>query len=870
MATPMMAQYEEIKKQYSDCILLFRLGDFYEMFGDDAVKASKILDITLTSRSKGDSKIPLCGVPYHAIENYLAKLTKHGEKVAICDQVSDPKLPGIVQREVTRVVTPGTTFSESILDGKQNNYIASVVSKGDVFGFAYADITTGSFATTQINSQNDLFTELAKINPTECILPPEIYENDLGTILKDSFEHTYFFSFETFKDARETLKDHMQVKSLTGFGLDNHEIAVNAAGFLFNYLFETQKNDLKHIQKVKYFFTDEYMPMDEATLRNLELLYTLRDQQKEGSLLSVIDSTLTSMGGRLLKFWLTHPLLNKRDIQGRLDSIEEFIQNSGLLSDVRTLLKDVLDIERVMARLSLGSGNARDLVALKSSLQKIPEIKALLKQVKSSFLTHLQNSFNELERLIALIDKAIENEPPLIVREGGMIKDGYNKELDELKAISREGKNFIKDLQEKEIKRTGISSMKVKYNKVFGYYIEVSKANLQHIPEDYIRKQTLVNAERFITPELKEYEEKILNAEEKIIDIEYELFMQVRKEVLKYINEIQKNARVFATLDVLCGLAYTSIRNNYVKPEIHENGSIEIKAGRHPVVEKMTFSSNFIPNDMMLDQKENRLLLITGPNMGGKSTILRQTALIVLMAHIGSFVPADKARISLVDRIFTRVGASDNLVKGQSTFMIEMQEAANILNNATSKSLIILDEIGRGTSTYDGVSIAWAITEYIHNNIQAKTLFATHYHELIAVVESLPHAQNYCVSVKEKNGPVLFLYKLEKGGINKSYGIEVARLAGLPKEVVEQSKHILKDLEEDVVDQNIQKTARDHKERTNEDQMDLFGNAALIEEFERKTRHLSKMKEELDTIDVNSLTPLEALQKLDELKKKSN
>ncbi|MFC1656261.1 DNA mismatch repair protein MutS [Patescibacteria group bacterium] len=870
MATPMMAQYEEIKKQYSDCILLFRLGDFYEMFGDDAVKAAKILDITLTSRSKGDSKIPLCGVPYHAIENYLAKLTKHGEKVAICDQVSDPKLPGIVQREVTRVVTPGTTFSESILDGKQNNYVASIVRKGETFGLSYADITTGGFATTEINTQNDIYTELAKVNPTECILPPEIYESDLGTILKDSFEHTYFFSFETFKDAEGTLKDHMKVKSLMGFGLDNHEAAVDAAGFLLNYLYETQKNDLKHIQKVRYFFSGEYMPMDEATLRNLELLFTLRDQQKEGSLLSVIDSTLTSMGGRLLKSWLTHPLLDKKDIQGRLDSIEEFTQNSGLLSDLRTLLKDVLDIERVMARLSLGSGSARDLVALKLSLQKIPEIKALLKQVKSPFLVHLKNSFNELEGLIALVDKAIEDEPPLIVRDGGMIKDGYNNELDELKTISREGKNFIKDLQEKEIKRTGISSMKVKYNKVFGYYIEISKANLQHVPEDYIRKQTLVNAERYITPELKEYEEKILNAEEKINDIEYELFMQVREEILKHISEIQKNAQVFATLDVLSGLAYMAMLNNYVKPEIHEEGSIEIKAGRHPVVEKMSFSSDFIPNDTDLDQKENRLLLITGPNMGGKSTILRQTALIVLMAHIGSFVPADKAKISLVDRIFTRVGASDNLVKGQSTFMVEMQEAANILNNATSKSLIILDEIGRGTSTYDGVSIAWAITEYIHNNIQAKTLFATHYHELISVVESLQHAQNYCVSVKEKDGRVMFLYKLEKGGINRSYGIEVARLAGLPKEVVEQSKHILKDLEEDVVDQNVQKTARDHKKRTNEDQMDLFGNAALIEEFERKTKGLNKMKEELEAIDVNSLTPLEALQKLDELKKKSN
>lgn len=861
MATPMMAQYEEIKKQYPGCILLFRLGDFYEMFGDDAVKASKILDITLTSRNKGESKTPLCGVPYHAIENYLAKLTKHGEKVAICDQVSDPKLPGIVQREVTRVVTPGTTFSESILDGKQNNYIASVVKKGESFGLAYADVTTGGFATTEVGNRNDLFTELAKINPTECILPPDIYESELGTILKDSLEHTYFFSFETFKNAEEVLKDHFNVQSLTGFGLDNHEACVEASGFLMSYLLETQKNDLKHIGRLRYFFTGEYMPIDEATLRNLELLFTLRDAQKEGSLLSVIDATQTAMGGRLMKFWLTHPLLDKKDIEGRLNAIEELVNNSGLLSDLRNELKDVLDIERVMARLSLGSGSARDLVALKVSLQKIPGIKELLKKCTSTLHKHLHNAFDELSDLVELIDTAICDEPPLIVREGGMIKDGYNKELDELKTISREGKNFIKDLQEKEIKRTGISSMKVKYNKVFGYYIEVSKANLKSVPEDYIRKQTLVNAERFITPELKEYEEKILNAEERINDIEYELFMEVREKAVSHIAEIQKNALGFATLDVLCGLAYTAMLNSYVKPEMVENGNIEIEAGRHPVVEKMTFSSSFIPNDIKLDQNENRLLLITGPNMGGKSTILRQTALIVLMAHIGSFVPATSARISLVDRIFTRVGASDNLVKGQSTFMVEMQEAANILNNATSRSLIILDEIGRGTSTYDGVSIAWAITEYIHNTIQAKTLFATHYHELISVVESLPHAQNYCVSVKEKNDKVLFLYKLEKGGINKSYGIEVARLAGLPGEVVEQSKHILKDLEEKVVDEGVKKTAHQHTKLEPENQMALF---------ERETQGLNKMKEELDTIDVNNLTPLEALQKLDELKKKSS
>lgn len=870
MATPMIQQYEKIKNQHTGCILLFRLGDFYEMFGDDAIKASKILDITLTARNKGDSKMPMCGVPFHAVENYIAKLTKNGEKVAICDQVSDPKLPGIVQREVTKIVTPGTTFNENIIDKKTNNYIVSIVNIGDVFGLAYADITTGDFAAAEIESELDLLTEFSKLSPAECIIFPELYESEFINLLKDSFERTCFYPYESYKNPEESLKDHFKVHNLTGFGLDKHQAAVNAAGLLLNYLHETQKNDLKHIQNIRYFSKNEFMPIDEATLRNLELLTTLQDQNKNGSLLSVIDETLTAMGGRLIKHWITHPLLNKNDIEKRLEAIDEFTQKNDLLSDIRDLLKDVLDIQRIISRLSLGTGNARDLLALKVSLQKIPTFKEILRKVNSKYLKELTSSLEELKSLIDLIEKSIIDEPPPSLRDGGMIKDGYNKELDELKTISREGKNFIRDLQEKEIKRTGISSLKVKFNKVFGYYIEISKANLHLAPEDYIRKQTLVNAERFITPELKEYEEKVLGAEEKIIDLEYELFQKIRDRAVTYIEKIQKNAQIIGTLDVLSGLVYCAKLNNYTKPEITEKNTIKIKNGRHPVVEKMTFSSDFIPNDILIDNNENRLLLITGPNMGGKSTILRQTALIVLLAHIGSFVPADKAEIGLVDRIFTRVGASDNLVKGQSTFMVEMQEAAFILNNATSKSLIILDEIGRGTSTYDGMSIAWAITEYIHNTIQAKTLFASHYHELISVVDSLAHAKNYCVSVKEKDDRVIFLYKLEEGGIDKSYGIEVARLAGLPKEVVEKSNHILKDLEEEVVDKTIQQNLRDPKKRIVENQMDLFGNAQLLEEFERKTKGLNKMKEELDQIDINSLTPLEALQKLDELKRKSN
>ncbi len=852
MATPMIKQYEEIKAKHKDAILLFRLGDFYEMFGDDAIKASKILDITLTARNKGDGKMPMCGVPYHAIENYIAKLTRNGCKVAICDQVSDPKLPGIVQREVTRTITPGTTFNDNILDRKTNNYLVSMVKSGDFFGFAYADITTGDFFVTEIENESELINEMTKIYPAECITGEE---NDTFIMLKDSFEYTSFFPYENFRDEEESIKDHYKIHSINGLGLEGKSAAIKAAGMLLLYLIETQKNELKHLKTIKYYSTKEFMPLDEATLRNLELITTLRDQEKEGSLLSVLDETLTSMGGRMLKNWLLKPLLKSEDIQKRLDWVEELLGNTELLGNLRETLKDTLDLERIISRLSLGTGNARDLIALKNTLKQIPELK------KSLGNSGLPGNFIDLHELMEIIAKSIEEEPPITLRDGGMIKDGYNKELDELKNISREGKTFIKNLQEKEIKRTGINSMKVKYNKVFGYYIEISKSNLANVPEDYIRKQTLVNAERFITPELKEYEEKVLGAEEKITELEYKLFNEIREKAVEKITEIQKNAQIIATLDCLCSFAYVARLNNYCKPEVNEGNKIEIKAGRHPVVEKMTFSGDFIPNDINLDNIDNQLLLITGPNMGGKSTILRQVAITVLMAHIGCFVPADKAVIGLVDRIFTRVGASDNLIKGQSTFMVEMQEAANILNNATERSLIILDEIGRGTSTYDGVSIAWAITEYIHNHIKAKTLFASHYHELIAVVESLERAKNFSVGVKEKEDGIIFLYKLDEGGIDRSYGIEVARLAGLPKEVVEKSKTILKDLEEDVVDIKIKQTA--NKAKINEDQMALFADSRI-------PQNLNKIKEELNQIDINGLTPLEALQKLDELKKRSN
>ncbi len=853
LATPMMQQYEKIKAKYKDAILLFRLGDFYEMFKEDAVKAAEILNITLTARGKSNEgeKIPLCGVPYHAVEGYIAKLTRNGCKVAICEQTSDPKLPGIVEREVTRVITPGTTFNDTVLDNKINNYLVSVVSTEGRFGLAYADITTGDFFVTEIANEADLLTEFTKLYPAECIFSEEFIESPTGQMLRDSFERTSFFPYENYKESEEIIKDHFKIHSLNGFGIDNSNAAILASGKLLSYLLETQKNDLKHIGKIKYYSTDEFMPLDEATLKNLELLSTLRDSDKEGSLISVLDETLTSMGGRLLRKWLTRPLLSLVEIEKRLNAVEELHGNNELLGNLREIFKGIMDIERIISRLSLGTGNARDLIALRNTINEIPLIKSTLNDSSTELLSV---EFEDLSQLSNLIETAIEEEPPLILRDGGMIKEGHNKELDDLKSISREGKNFIKDLQAKEIKRTGISSMKVKYNKVFGYYIEVSKANIANVPEDYIRKQTLVNAERYITPELKEYEEKVLGAEEKIAELEYELFQKVREKVVGFIKAIQKNAQIIASLDCLCSFAYVSKLNNYCKPIVSEDSMIKISAGRHPVVEKMTFSGDFIPNDIHIDSKDRRLLLITGPNMGGKSTILRQVALTVLMSHIGCFVPADKAKIGLVDRIFTRVGASDNLIKGQSTFMVEMQEAANILNNATERSLIILDEIGRGTSTYDGVSIAWAITEYIHNTVKAKTLFASHYHELIEVVEELPHAKNLSVAVKEKDDGVIFLYKLNEGGIDRSYGIEVARLAGLPNEIIKKSMHILKDLEKHV---------NEPKVKINEDQMTFF-------ETPRPHQKIDKLKEELNALDINGLTPLEALQKLDELKKNSN
>ncbi len=834
----MMAQYRQIKEKHQDCILMYRLGDFYEMFFEDALVASKILQIALTGRGKGEGKAPMCGVPFHAVNQYLTKLTRAGKKVAICDQMTVPDGKGIVQREVVRIVTPGTTFDENILERKANNYVACVIFEKDKFALAFSDVTTGEFRVTEMKEVKDLESEMMRIRPAECIYD----ENDasLAKFLK-KFDGLICFPHQYFGEAENELKKNFQIQSLAIFGLEKYETAVMAAATLLNYLKETQRAELKHIQKILFYKISEFMPLDEACIRNLELFFTNRDGKVEGSLIGVLDQTMTPMGGRMIRRWLMHPLLMREKIEERLNSVEVFLNDSKMLREARDVLKGIYDIERLVSRLSLGSGNARDLNALKESLKMIPRLREIVGE---------RDGLNPLKELAEKIESAIVDEAPISVRDGGMIRDGFNSEIDELRKISVTGKTFLKDLQEREIKRSGINSLKVRFNKVFGYYIEISKANLANAPTDYIRKQTLVNAERFITPELKEYEEKVLTAEERIKELEYEIFYQVRMEVVKEIVNLQKLAGAVAMLDVLTNLAFVARKNSYCKPKIIESGEIEISGGRHPVVEQMSLQKTFVPNDCVLS-KEAKFQLITGPNMGGKSTYLRQVALIVLMAQIGSFVPAEKAVIGLVDRIFTRVGASDNLVRGESTFMVEMQEASYILNNATKKSLIILDEIGRGTSTYDGVSIAWAIMEFIHDRIGAKTLFATHYHELIELADKLERAVNLSVAVREnENEGVVFLYKVVEGGVDKSYGIEVAKLAGLPVEVVSRARGVLEELES----KHIQKA------RVNKDQMPMF-------ESDSDRKHAGLISE-LKGMDVDKMTPLEAIQRLGDIKKK--
>ena len=800
--TPMMQLYCETKEKYKDCILFYRLGDFYEMFFEDALIASKELEITLTGKDCGlEERAPMCGVPFHAVDGYLNKLVSKGYKVAICEQLEDPKqAKGLVKRDVIRVVTPGTNLDAQALDETRNNYLMCIVCMEDRYGLSVADISTGEYLVTELDSEKKLLDEINKFSPSEIICNHSFYVS--GVDIEDMKErlHISVFSLDSwyFDDAlcARNLMEHFHVSSLSGLGLDAYSCGIIAAGALLQYLIETQKTSIANLTALTPYSISRYMVLDSSTRRNLELCETLREKNKRGSLLWVLDKTKTAMGARLLRRYLEQPLIEKEEIMQRLDAVEELKNNAITREELREYLNPVYDLERLISRISYQTANPRDLVAFKTSLSMLPHIKYIMKSLQSPMLAQLQEELDELTDLFTLVDSAIVDEPPISIRDGGFIKEGYNEEVDRLRQAKTEGKSWLAKLEAEEREKTGIKTMKVKYNKVFGYYLEVTNSYKDMVPDYYTRKQTLTNAERYITPELKELEETILGSEDKLTALEYDLYVEVRGKIADEILRIQKTAHAIAGVDVFASLALVAERGNYVKPSINEKGILNIKNGRHPVVEKMIPNDMFIANDTYLDNGKSRISIITGPNMAGKSTYMRQTALIVLMAQIGSFVPADAAKIGLVDRIFTRVGASDDLASGQSTFMVEMTEVANILRNATRSSLLILDEIGRGTSTFDGLSIAWAVVEYISNPklLGAKTLFATHYHELTELEGKLPGVNNYCIAVKENGDDIVFLRKIIQGGADKSYGIQVAKLAGVPDMVIERAKELAEEL----------------------------------------------------------------------------
>ncbi len=878
-----MKQYREIKRRHLDAILLFRMGDFYEMFDQDAVTASKVLEITLTARNKSKGiETPLCGFPYHAAEGYIAKLIRRGFKVAVCEQVEDPKLAkGLVKREVIRVITPGTVLDSNLLDAKDNNYLASLYPSKNGFGLAFLDISTGDFFMAEVEGAGNLAeldTLLSRFTPREIVLPKG-HQADAG--LSDLLRQ-YTQAINTCDDwtydrvtALRSLLEHFKTASLEGFGCGGMKDGVSAAGAALRYIEETQKTGLLNIRHVKPFLAHAYLVLDSICQRNLELVKNSFDNSSKGTLLAVLDSTITSLGGRKLREWLLNPLMDAREIEQRLDAIGAFKEGHQLRSDLRTALGSVYDLERLISRVSLAAANARDLLALKQSFAILPQVKALLSRCEARLVFDMMASWDDLQDVFQRIDNAVHDDPPYTLREGRLIKKGHNQELDELRSISSEGKGWIVGIERRERERTGIGSLKVSYNRVFGYYIEVTKTNLANVPPDYIRKQTLANAERFITPELKEYEDKVLGAEEKILDLEYRLFQQVREAISAETVRIQDMARKLAVLDCLASLAEAAAKNNYTRPVVLDNDTLRIVEGRHPVIEQLSAEERFIPNDLLMDCETNQILVLTGPNMAGKSTFMRQAALITLMAQMGGFVPAREAQIGLVDRIFTRVGASDFLTRGQSTFMVEMNETANILNNATDRSLIILDEIGRGTSTFDGISIAWAVAEHIHKKLRARTLFATHYHELTELALTMDRVKNYTVAIKEWNDQIIFLRKVVEGGADKSYGIQVARLAGLPPAVIQRAKEVLANLEraefddagEPVAAHKIGKEERKNGKReatesdhgsSQEPQLGLFASEAGL-----------LFKEILD-LDLDAMTPLDALNKLHELKRKVN
>ena len=880
--TPMMQKYVETKEQYKDCILFYRLGDFYEMFFDDALKASKALEITLTGKDCGlKERAPMCGIPYHAADSYLNKLVAKGYKVAICEQVEDPKLAkGLVKREVIRIVTPGTNLNTQAMDETKHNYLMAIVCTADRFGVSIADITTGDYLVTEVDGCRRLMDEITKFEPSEIIcndslfvsgLDVEDLKNRLG-IAVNALDNWYFGD----ERCKRTLMEHFHVSNLAGLGLGDYNCGIIAAGALLEYLIETQKTAIANLTALTTYSAGKYMVIDSSSRRNLELCETLREKQKRGSLLWVLDKTKTAMGARLLRSFIEQPLIEKEEINKRLQAVGELKDNAICREELREYLSPVYDLERLISKISYKTANPRDMIAFQTSLSMLPHIKYILSTLKSPLLANVCQDLDTLEDVCSLIERAIMEDPPIQIKDGGIIKEGYNEEIDRLRGAKTEGKNWLAELEAKEREKTGIKNLKIKYNKVFGYYLEVTNSFKNLVPDYYTRKQTLSNAERYITPELKELEDIILGAEDKLFSLEYNLFSDVRDQIAAEVARIQKTARAVAAVDVFASLALVAERNNYVCPRINEKGMIDIKNGRHPVVEQMIENDMFIANDTYLDNGKNRISIITGPNMAGKSTYMRQTALIVLMAQIGSFVPASAAKIGIVDRIFTRVGASDDLASGQSTFMVEMTEVANILRNATSNSLLILDEIGRGTSTFDGLSIAWAVVEHIANPrlLGAKTLFATHYHELTELEGKLSSVNNYCIAVKEKGDDIVFLRKIVKGGADKSYGIQVAKLAGVPDSVIERAKELVEELSDaDIMERakSIEaegavpgtKTAMKARSKPPKyDQVDM-GQMALFD-----TAKDEDILKELREIDISSMTPLDALNTLNRLQNK--
>ncbi len=865
--TPALRQYLQIKEQYPDCILFFRMGDFYEMFFDDALTASPILEIALTTRDRNkENPVPMCGVPYHAADVYISKLLKKGYKVAVCEQMEDPsQTKGLIRREVVRVLTPGLVSDAAQLSEKEPHYIAAFVNLGGVWGAAFLDFSTGLFKTTELADAAELADEICAADPKEVVLPEnaggDMDNEQVRAALGDALVNRVDPRIFEPKVARRAISEILGLGHMDGLGLEDHEAAVAAVGALLRYVSDYQKGEISHLSFPRLYVPSQYMVLDEVTKRNLELLKTIYGGGRRGSLLSLLDRTVTSMGGRLIREWINYPLTDAREIRARHDSVAELYEKYELCEPLRETLGAVVDLERLVGRISVKSAGARDLVALSDSLKKIPQVSKILRDFKSETITRIESEFDDFSPLTQRIDTILVDCPGPSIREGGFIRDGVDKDLDELRALSRTGKDWIIELESQERRRTGIGTLKVRFNRVFGYYIEVTNSYLSMVPAEYIRKQTLVGAERYITPDLKEYEAKVLGAEDRMRVIEYSIFSTLRDEVKVWITRIKKASGLVAALDVLMSLARIARDEGYTKPVIVDGSTIEIIEGRHPMVEKSLPAGSFVPNDVVMDGDERQILIITGPNMAGKSTIIRQAAIIVLMAQMGSFVPAQKATIGVVDRIFARVGASDSLAKGQSTFMVEMVETANILNNATNRSLVILDEIGRGTGTFDGISIAWAVAEFIHDDPHNRplTLFATHYHELTELSAVKERVKNYHVAVREWNGRIIFIRKLEEGISSHSYGIEVAKLAGIPAKVLARAREILVNLEKGEFTSQGTPALAEHEgiqdERTKR-QLDLFAG--------QKDEIIS----EINSLDIETMTPMDTMRKLDELKKK--